>query len=323
MNLPLKTVEEFPLTIAEVLRQYTRMPIVPSSVFYHYTTKKGLEGILRSGGLQATYRGNMNDTGEFDYAKRIIFEALNEVERCLEFPNVARSLAQYTLLNLDKLLNPSHEQSSSYCACLTVEPDHPKQWESYAEDGRGFTIGFNLLKFLEGQKARSQNGSPFIYVAPVTYDEISQCDLARQLVKAGVFYLQRFNRTASHQDADLTALRDKVMMDIIVHLFCLSDFIKHPSYSSEREVRLMFDPNDGTLKAPNIQYYQHANESIPFIFFDMRDPITGRLPLAEIRVGPKASFTKEQRFLEDLLKSLDYGNSMDWPRISRSQFGVD
>ncbi len=52
---------------------------------------------------------------------------------------------------------------------------------------------------------------------------------------------------------------------------------------------------------------------------DLRIPETRRLPLAEIRVGPKASFTEEKVFLEELLDELGYGvNYGDRPRITQS-----
>ena len=49
-----------------------------SGTFYHYTTQRGLEGILRSGGLRATYRMKMNDPAEFKYARDLVFDSLNE-----------------------------------------------------------------------------------------------------------------------------------------------------------------------------------------------------------------------------------------------------
>jgi hypothetical protein len=102
-------------------------------------------------------------------------------------------------------------------------------------------------------------------------------------------------------------------------LLSLIDFIKNPIYKSEREIRLFLDPNDGTLNAPHIQHYERDNESMPFIFMDLRNPKTRRLPLAEIKVGPKASFPEEKAVLEDLLDELGYGSNYGGrPRITQS-----
>lgn len=313
------TVESFPLTVGQVFQQYTRISADASDIFYHYTTHAGLKGILRSGGLRATYRMRMNDAGEFDYARNLVYEALNEVGRRHDLPPVAQSLTTYTRKNLDQFLKDTVGMSRAYCACLSVSSDHPKQWETYAEEGKGFAIGINLLKFLNNQRPAVESGKPFIFCTPVTYNEADQRDLVWRLVEAGIRDLQTFSDKCSQRAEDLTALRNRVTKEIVVHLFTLIDFLKVPTYSSEREFRLILDPNDGTLRAPHIQHYERDNESIPFIFMDLRNPNTRRLPLAEIKVGPKASFPEEKVFLEDLLDELGYGsNHRDRPRITQS-----
>ena len=62
-------ISSFPLSIRQVFQNYTRLPPDTSHIFYHYTTRAGMEGILRTGGLRATYRKIMNDTGEFEYGE--------------------------------------------------------------------------------------------------------------------------------------------------------------------------------------------------------------------------------------------------------------
>jgi len=314
-----KIVESFPLTVGEVWQLYTRIPADASDIFYHYTTPNGLMGILQNGGLRATYRMRMNDNGEFEYARNLIYEALNEVGRCLELPSVAQSLTTYTRRNLDQFLRDTTEMSRAYCACLTISPDHPGQWETYADGGKGFAIGFDLRQLLNIQIPAFQRGDPYICCAPVTYKESDQRDLVWRMVKAGICDLQTFAKVCSLQSEHLTALRDRVTREIVAQLITLIDFIKAPAYNSEREMRLVLNPNNGTLKAPHIQHYQRDNESMPFIFMDLRSPKTSRLPLAEIKIGLKASFPEEKAFLEDLLDELGYGsNYKDRPRITRS-----
>jgi hypothetical protein len=279
----------------------------------------GLDGILKSGGLRATYRMGMNDAGEFDYARNVVYEALNEVSRRNDLPHVAQSLVTYICRNLDRLLNDTTEMSSAYCACLTVSSDHLEQWETYAEHGMGFAIGLNLHQFLNMQVAAFQRGKPFVFCAPVTYDQRDQRYLVRCLVEAGIYDLQTFSATYSQQSDHLTAVRDRVTHEIIVRLLTLMDFIKAPIYNSEREMRLILDPNDGTLKALDVQYYERDNESMPFIFMDLCNPKTRRLLLAEIKVGPKASFQEEKAFIEALLDENGYmRNCENRPRVTQS-----
>jgi len=276
-------------------------------------------GILKSGGLRATYRKRMNDAGEFDYAKNVIYEALKEIGKRHNLSSVAQGLTIYIRKNLDQFLKDTIEMSRSYCACLTISSDDPEQWTTYAEDGKGFAIGFNLRQFLIMQIPARSRGEPYVFCAPVIYNEHDQRDLVWHFIKAGISDLHNFAETRSQQSEHLTALRDRVTQEIVVHLLILIDFIKAPSYSREREMRLFLDPNNGTSKAANIQNHEQTNESIPFILMDLRNPQTRRLPLTEIKVGPKSSFLEEMAFLDKLLDEHGYGNNYgDRPRITKS-----
>jgi len=320
MRVQQYTVESFPLTIGKVTNKYRKLPDAASDVFYHYTTKRGLEGILRSNGLRATYRKRMNDKGEFSYAWRKLIRTLNQTHTRTDLPTIAQRLTTYILMNLKNLPNESIDVSSAYCACLSISPDHPGQWDNYGEGGKGFTIGFNLRQIINSHIILVSKGKPFIYCAPVIYDERDQHNLVVRLVEAGINDLQTFAKTCSKQSDSLTALRDRVTQEIIVELYSIVNFIKAPKYRSEREVRIFLDSNDGTLNASKIQHYEHNKEYIPFVFIDLCNPITKRLPLTEIRVGPKASFTEKERFLNNLLDELGYGsNYTDKPRIVYSR----
>ena len=319
MNRKSDMVETFPLTVRNVIWDYTRIPGDASEVFYHYTSRAGLEGILTSGGLRATNRLNMNDEGELVYAIRIMYEVLEEVGQRRDLPSIVGSLAHWSRVNLDRILSEAIDNSSSYCACLSVSPDDESQWRRYADEGNGFAIGFNMHQILNAQGPRLKDGLPFLLCAPVTYEEGKQRDLPRRLVEAGIRDMQTFLAKCSQDSERLTALRDRVMKEIVVCIVTLIDFIKAPKYASEREMRLFLDPGDGTMKARDVQYYDRAGQSIPYIFLDLRSPITGWLPLAQIKVGPKASFPQALDFVEHLLDDLGYGSDCkDRPPIVQS-----
>ncbi len=146
-------IETFPLTVGQVFQQYTRLPTDASNVLYHYTTRKGLDGILRSGGLRATYRMRMNDPGEFDCARSLVFDTLHMIGERHDLPPVGNSMASYAVKNLHLILKNSSEMSSAYCACLSFAADHPKQWETYAESGKGFALGIDIFKLMENQRS--------------------------------------------------------------------------------------------------------------------------------------------------------------------------
>jgi hypothetical protein len=314
-----KIVEAFPLTVTNIVREYTLLPSDASGTFYHYTNRAGLEGILRDGGFRAGHRLGMNDPGEFRYARDLIYEELIRLGKSDILPKVAESLTTYTRKNLDTLLQNTTEVSSAYCACFTASPDDTHQWDTYAANGHGFAIGIDLLQFLRTQIPAVRQRQPYVFCGPVTYAEEKQRDLVGRLVKAAISDLQTFASTRTQTPEQLTALRDRVTQEVVVHIISLIDFIKAPSYSRERELRLFMDPNDGTFNAPNLQYYERNNKMIPYIFVDLRNPTTGRLPLAEIMVGPNGPFSEREAYLTQLLNELWYGEGCaDCPRITRS-----
>jgi hypothetical protein len=95
----------------------------------------------------------------------------------------------------------------------------------------GFAIGFNLSLLLKMQVPAVQRGEPFIFCAPVTYNQRDQCDLVWRLVESGICDLQTFAATCSRQTEHLTALHDRVTREIGTNLLTLIDFIKAPTYN--------------------------------------------------------------------------------------------
>ena len=307
----------------EVSQRYRKIPAGTSNIFYHYTTRTGLEGILRSGGLRATYRLKMNDYREFKYASDLVFYTLSEVEICHDLPPATQRMVTYVRKNLNKFLKYTAQKSYAYCACLTVSLDSPSQWKTYADNGNGFAIGLNLYHILKDQIATKMKAEPFVFCSPVIYNKQIQRSLVRDLVHVGIRDFLTFAENCSICALDLTALRDRITQEIVVQLLVHTNFIKAPIYNGEGEMRLFLEPNNGTLEASDIQYFKRDNESIPFIFMSLRNPITNRLPLTEIKVGLNAEFAEQKRFLECLLDELGYGsNFSDRPQITRSKSGV-
>ena len=311
-------IESFPLTIRQTLQKYTRLPLNISNTFYHFTTHEGIEGIVRSGGIRATYRKHMNDNEEFEYSTNIIYNAIADIEKRSDLPKIAKDISKQVQLNLEIHFNDTAEISNSFCSCLTCSSDNKKQWKTYAEDGHGFALGLNLLRILTKQHPRFQTDSPLIFCSPVIYNKTDQGNLVTDLVMARVRDLKKFADNCSKRSEDLTKLRDRITAAIFVDLFTISNFMKSETFSYEREMRLFYSTTDLTVSQLNVEYFERGSTSIPFVLMDMRDPQTKRLPLSEIKIGPEASFRKEKKFLDDLLDDLGYGDKYnDRPQIGQ------
>lgn len=73
--------------------------------------------------------------------------------------------------------------------------------------------------------------------------------------------------------------------------------------------------------ASDVQHYQSGEQIIPFVFIDLRDCETKRLPLAEIKVGSNASFQEEKAFLKDLIDELGYNGNYA-PQVTQSMLAT-
>jgi hypothetical protein len=291
-------------------------------VFYHYTGRSGLGGILKTGGLWATHRWTMNDKEEFGYAQRLIDEVLDEMATGSDLPNVATRLARECRVNLDRILTDSEECSRAYCACLSLSRDQESQWESYADGGKGFSLGFYLPTILRTQQFCVEAGRPYLFCAPVRYQPDEQKAMVRRVLEEGIQRVKIFADSVSNSAGDLTAFYRTILGDVVAVITAYIDFIKHPDYRSECEMRIMRDPNDGTLNAQDIRHFSRGGLSVPYLFFDLRNPSTGRLPLDEIIIGPNAASPDEILYVERLLDGIRYGSRADRPKVVQSSIST-
>ena len=262
---------------------------------------------------------SMNDPAEFKYARDLVFGTLDMVGLRND-SIVERSLTTYSRKNLENMLSDSAERSDAYCACLSFSSDSLTQWHTYAENGNGFAIGLNLYEILRRSVSDHKKGKAYVFCGPVIYSERRQRGIVEDFVRAGIRDLHVFADTCSNRSLDLTAARDKITFEIVLQLFVLINFLKAPHFYSEREMRLFLDPNKGTLESANIQYYQKKDSSVPFVFVNLCDPITNRLPITDIKVGPTGIFAEKKRIVESLLDELGYGNHHeDRPEVTRTK----
>jgi len=108
--------------------------------------------------------------------------------------------------------------------CFSENPDLLSQWRAYADDGRGYSIGYSS-SWIESQK----NLYPRHYVAlwPVEYDTNRQRELLNHYIRK---YLTRMNEGGNERDEG---------MKLILAIYGLSGACKNPHFAEEKEIRLL------------------------------------------------------------------------------------
>lgn len=186
------------------------------TILYHYTDFQALDGILRCAQLRVNNVLRMNDSAEMRHFMNRLCAAIAERLEREGRPEQAQQIRALFREELKK-------EYSAFAACFSFHRDDAAQWERYGNRGRGVCIAFRreyLQKIAKGALSLQavfyrddMEGHPMVEVF---------CALAR--AGAGL----------SPADPGVQkALRDA---------WACSVSFKHPSFSSEYEMRLVVSP---------------------------------------------------------------------------------
>jgi hypothetical protein len=277
---------------------------------YHYTDATGIEGIFKTQQLWFTDYRHLNDPSELRHGMAIVRAVLGEnlVDgdgRVDLFRRVVDDL--FSLENVDGNL-------AFFVGSLSRERDDLGQWRTYADNGRGFAIGFAPGMFTVRDDV---SGSPDenAFLGPVQYGPDQITGRHREAIGEAI---RVFRETA---DANVDLLRDSAVgmlfiRELALHLIasvliwnCLT--AKHHAYSAENEVRLIIMGTTDVLRGV-IRTRRRGNELVPFIGHPWRLHAPGAVE--EIVVGPSASAAAEHA-----VRSLLISCGLDGVPIRRSE----
>ena len=186
------------------------------SILYHYTDFMAVDGILRAKQLRVNNVLRMNDSAEMRHFMNRLGSA---VARQMEQEGCAGRIGEMNALFAGEV----KKEYSAYAACFSFRRDDAAQWERYGNRGRGACIAFrreHLERMAKGalslQKVFYKNDMAGHRMVGVF------CRLAREGVPLTV-----------EEPAVQKALRDA---------WACSVSFKHPSFSSEDEMRLVVSP---------------------------------------------------------------------------------
>ena len=185
-------------------------------IFYHYTDFQAFDGILRCAQLRVNNVLRMNDSAEMRHFMNRLSSAIVERLNAEGDPEHARAAGSLFQEELRK-------EYSAFAACFSFRRDDAAQWERYGNRGRGVCIAF------QGELLRKIASGPLSLHTVFYEDDMTGhpmvdrfCDLARR------------RDALSGDDPEVRrAMRDA---------WACSVAFKHPSFSSEDEVRLVLVP---------------------------------------------------------------------------------
>lgn len=202
-------------------------------LFYHYCSYDKFESILNSKSLWLTQIIKSNDIEEVFRTFDIIWPRISEK---LADEIVDRSKARELLNILDNQLRLESSvirngDEIPYGVCLSINRDLSQNWNEYGERGEGICLGFSEKLFAGIEKKMPHPNKEFqssIGWEQIIYD---RDNIADEFVPVFAEILNN----ASNAMGWLT---------VRTTLKHYSAFIKNPTFKDEREVRIIYYPNE-------------------------------------------------------------------------------
>ena len=271
---------------------------------YHYTDRKGFEGIVNTQEIWYTQYQHLNDDKEFQFGLDLAKGLLAEFGR--RSPNVKIFCDMVCgFLSNDRFQNVF----DFYVASFSRDADSEHMWKKYADHGKGVAMGFAPSNFATGDKPHRRPHEN-VFVAPVQYG-----------ASAGRAYHLPGIKNACQIVAEISKRKSLAMSDrnigmpffdelgkalMATELIFKSLAIKHEDWSVENEVRLFIVGESKILSLCNDTRVRNG-ESIPFIKGSM--PIRQPGKITEIVIGTDAPHDFE-RFVYSLLKPFHDDSSL-------------
>jgi hypothetical protein len=267
-----------------------------SPSLHHYTDYASLVGIIESSALWATHVSHLNDASEIPYSRKILADLSVQVRA--EFPG---DWAAKVVCDAASALASAPSAPDTFIASLCDDGDNLGQWRGYADQGKGFAIGFDR-------------------------------DGLRLLAQPQGFHLVRLMYNRDEQIGQLeTALRDSIpivakwgadpptappAIDQLLSLgigFTVATWsIKNPAFRDEREWRLVRVAISG-LWEPQARTRTIVGVEVPYEAMALTDGSTGLSPMTEVVLGPT-----QDRALEAAIRQLLDHNGFEAVPIRRS-----
>ena len=264
------------------------MDAIPDNTIYHYCGIDSFKAILESKSIRLGNMNYMNDYIEHNWLKRIAIRHIRELKENEpnRFYDVLETAVRF------------HERDSGnqvpYCACFSADWDSLGQWRAYADDGRGFAIGFNTRYFNlpAWEPAVAFGSEPPLGIARVNYERNEQQREVKDLI---AHYREKKHVThdtdlSRHDSTELGLYATLCYVSILTH----SITCKNPKFKEEHEWRIIHTPtlvsSRNSIRTPNaisdIGFRARNGQIVPFFSLSFGEPKEDE-PIARIVLGPQ------------------------------------
>ena len=157
---------------------FTTLEVPRPPTIYHYTNDIGLRGILETGKLWLTDMFNLNDPSELSHSLSHMVDALNS--KAVNGPPESKIFAQA----FEAYLRQGYQKVAHYFICSFSKVGNDLgQWRAYADNGRGYALGFDAGEMVRAFKNPSGKPVPNNATFPMIYKDSKSIELHKKIVE--------------------------------------------------------------------------------------------------------------------------------------------
>jgi hypothetical protein len=216
---------------------------------YHYTSGKGLFGILNTKELHCTNLKFMNDPSEEFYFDQLVKQL---VEKGGDAYNSVHNIL-YNESYRNAILSPTEK----FVVSFSKNEDSLPMWNYYSK-GNGYNLEIDLKKVI----ALNRTNDLSVLKVDIIYDETRQIELLGHLISDFKEKSERFKEgkirikyaISETEYYEILGEIDPIEMDYNDSLEKLKIAFKHPAYSREEEVRLIISEAPGQFEGENVKF---------------------------------------------------------------------
>ena len=259
-------------------------------ILYHYTDESGFKGILTSGQLWLTDILTLNDPSELTHGLTQASQLLSD--KAAGGPPESKLFAH----DFEGFIQAGKLQRSGeyFSASFSSRGDDLTQWRAYANNARGYALGFDA-KLLE-ELFLKEPGAPIVRTFPVSYDDARLMSIDQQLIDQ-MFGLISLPRGRGLSNQAINAYMGELFSLIAVHALHAGLHFKHEGYRHESEYRFLrvYPPETPSVR---VKRRDRAGTSIKYEDFSWAAASVS--PLRRIVIGPAADTVPATNLIRDL-----------------------
>lgn len=276
--------------------------------FGHYTSQTGLMGIISSEKIWATNIKFLNDEQECQHAIGLIKEIVTTTTSKLPPEHPSHTVYKEYVSELEDGLDLIDDYLTKhvFTFSLSQEEDLLSQWRGYCPEDNGFCLVFNIEEIFKQIKSEFDKNEKHrfddVHLIACIYKKEDKEKRIKEVLNR---YWSRYSSASDKTD------KESILTDLLLEIQLFASYFKHPSFSEEKEKRLIVISNYDV--ASDIMFREGRFSLIPYIEL----PISRR-SINRICIGPTMNKELSKRALDPFLNK-NYAHPCKPPEVIYSE----